>query len=202
MKEYSLAFIAGNLLFPETMEVIKLFLEQPNWLAIREKILAENTLQYKTPNTTTRIFSEIKNRVSALTTEELLYLMESDKETQIGILWIAICLQYRVVYEFVSETIPAKIILMENDLTHADYQRFYDEKAEISPELTKFAESTQYKAKTIIFKFLSQIGIIDKNKIIPMILPSRLGNFIMNKDIKLLSLFPLTNNEIARWINE
>lgn len=202
MQEYSLSFTAGNLLFSETLEVIKLYLTTFDWSATLQKVLEENILQYKSPKSTTRIFSELKKRISQLSPEELEYLLVADKETQVGILWIAICLQYRFINEFVSETIPVKITLLEDSLTYSDYTSFYELKAEESSFLFNIAESTQYKAKTVVFQILNQVGILDKNKIILMILPTALGNFIMKKDSKLLRLFPLTNNELGRWFND
>lgn len=202
MKEYSLSFTAGNLLFPETMEVINIYLATLDWAVTQERVFAENTLQYKSPKSSRRIFPEIKYRISQLSLEELNYFLNSDKETQIGILWIAICLQYRLIYEFVSETIPQKIILLEENLTYPDYENFFEMKATDSSWLTKTAESTRYKAKSIVFKMLTQVGIIENKKIIPMILPPKLGEFIIQKDVELLKLFPLTNSELGRWLND
>jgi len=202
VKEYSLSFTAGNLLFPETMEVINIHLATLDWAVTQERVFAENTLQYKSPKSSRRIFPEIKYRISQLSLEELNYFLNSDKETQIGILWIAICLQYRLIYEFVSETIPQKIILLEENLTYPDYENFFEMKATDSSWLTKTAESTRYKAKSIVFKMLTQVGIIENKKIIPMILPPKLGEFIIQKDVELLKLFPLTNSELGRWLND
>lgn len=202
MQEYSLSFTAGNLLFSETLEVTKLYLTTLDWSATLQKVLEENILQYKSPKSTTRIFSELKKRISQLSPEELEYLLVADKETQVGILWIAICLQYRFINEFVSETIPVKITLLEDSLTYSDYTSFYELKAEESSFLFNIAESTQYKAKTVVFQILNQVGILSKNKINLMILPTALGEFIIKKDIKLLKLFPLTNSEIGRWFND
>lgn len=184
------------------MEVINIYLATLDWAVTQERVFAENTLQYKSPKSSRRIFPEIKYRISQLSLEELNYFLNSDKETQIGILWIAICLQYRLIYEFVSETIPQKIILLEEKLTYPDYENFFEMKATDSSWLTKTAESTRYKAKSIVFKMLTQVGIIENKKIIPMILPPKLGEFIIQKDVELLKLFPLTNSELGRWLND
>ncbi|MBI9030474.1 DUF1819 family protein [bacterium] len=202
MKEYSLSFTAGSLLFPETMEVIELFLRESDWTIISKKVLTDNILQYKSPKSTSRIFNEIKHRISQFNEEELRYLLKSDRDTQTGMLWLAICMQYRLIYEFAFEVIPEKMTLWEDSITYYDYERFYETKAEDSPRLANIAESTQYKAKTIVFKILHQVGILNKNKIVPMILPPALGEFIKNKDNSLFRLFPLNNRELERWLND
>ncbi len=200
--KYSLSFTAGSLLFNETIDVVEIYLEKHNWNDTRKYVLSENILQYKTPSASKRIFSEIKQRIAQFTSEDLDYLLASDRETQLGMIWIAICLQYRIIYEFISETIPNKIIMLDNKLTYTDYNRFYENKAEESDLLAKIAPSTQKKAMSVLFKMLRQVGIIDKEELIPMILTPRLGEFIMQKDKQLLKLFPLTTSEVERWINE
>jgi hypothetical protein len=201
-KNYSLSFTAGSLLFKETKDVIEIYLTQLDWIKSYKIVLDENILQYRSQRAVKRVFSEIKQRIAQLTVDDLNYLLASDRETQVGIIWIAICMQYRIIYEFISETVPNKIIMLDNNLSYLDYDRFFELKAEENEALAKTAESTQKKAKSVIFKMLRQVGILNQEQLSPMILPNRLGDFIINKDKKLLRLFPLTSSEIERWINE
>jgi hypothetical protein len=184
------------------MAVIEIYMKQLDWAKTRMVVLTENTLQHNSLKSTKRVFREIELRVSHLTPDELQFLYESDKESQIGMLWIAICEQYRIIYEFVSEVIPSKIVLLDNKLRYSDFERFYESKSEDNDELTNFADSTLKRAKSNLFRMLKQVGILEKEKIIPMILTPRLGEFVRNRDIKLLKLFPLVNGEIKRWIND
>lgn len=202
MQEYSLSFTAGSLLFPETLDVLEVYLKDSDWTTTTKKVFSENILQYKSPKSISRIYNEIKHRISQFDVNELSYFHKSDKDTQIGMLWIAICLQYRLIYEFASEVIPEKMTLWEDNITYSDYEKFYDLKAENNPRLANAAESTKYKAKTIVFKILNQVGILNKNTIVPMILSPALGDFIKKKNNSLFRIFPLNNSELERWLND
>jgi len=53
-EKYSMSFTTGGLFYRESVALAMLFVELNDWDSVREKVLSENLLQYRTLNTSKR----------------------------------------------------------------------------------------------------------------------------------------------------
>lgn len=172
---YSVSFTTGTLFYRESLQLAELYHELGDWKAVREKVIAENVLQARTLNTLKRICSEIVSRLSTLNGSELEYLIESSHQEQVCLLWIAICRRYKFIADFAVEVLRERCITLKNDLTHEDFDSFFNRKSEWHPQLDAITPATRAKLRQILFKMLREADLVTTDNMIrPAILSSKL----------------------------
>lgn len=190
--KYSMSFTTAPLLFNETMRVAKLFSQNPNWSLVRENVLQNNLLQMRTNNSSRRVFNEISSRLKQLTPQQSEMLLVSSRREQNYLLWLAFCKRYRFVYDFAVEVVREKFLRLNMSLTYADYDTFFNNKAEWHPEVERVAEATRKKQRQFLFRIMSEAELLTKDRqIIPTILSSQLSAVIEEDNSAHLSIFPV-----------
>ncbi len=102
---YTLKFTAGAGLLAESVKTAELFCEHKDWNKVREAVISNNTFQSRTRSTLVRIYREVQGRLESLSDDELAFLtsgLEMDKQ---HLIWMAICLKYRLIREFATEVL-------------------------------------------------------------------------------------------------
>jgi len=189
---YSMSFSTGALFRQHSILLAGLFQELGDWSAVRIKVLKNNLLQCRAENTAKRVCREVISRLKCLTPEQLLILTDGFYNDQGYILWVAICKRYRFIHDFAVEVVHEKFLNMDLQLTQADYDVFFNKKAEWHDEIVRIKESTQNKLRQLIFKMLQESDLLSKRQmIIPTILNPAVTKCIQEDPDLTLAIFPV-----------
>ena len=199
MKDYSLSFTAASLMFYETEQVARLYLEHDDWKVVSEMVVDDNVLQKGTVSTRKREFAEIKKRLVNLNKDELLFLTEATTD-ELKLYCLVLCAKtYRLIFEFISEVVRDKYLMFDYVIYDSDYAKFIESKTASSEKLQSITEKTEYKIKQVIFRILEQSSLIDSSKarnIQKPYISDELQNIVSQYDVKFLACFLYANGEI------
>ena len=133
---YNLTFTAGALLMNETCAVAEVFLETGrNWEITKERAFRENIMEKDKLSTNKRFFSLVKQRIESLNECEQELLVEGNNSIKRLILLLAICKAHALVFDFISVNVRECFFNMDEKVTHANFNEFFNEKKYIHPEL-------------------------------------------------------------------
>ena len=202
-KNYKLSFTSNSLHLEETVKIAEAYNKSRDWNIVQEIVINENILQKEKSSTAIREFREIKDRLSCLTDAQLELLMGEDIEMQKHIIFLAICKTYGFIREFVVEVIRHKFTLFQTSIYDSDYDNFYESKAVVYDKLNTIADTTKAKIRQVLFKIISQVGIINsaKDKFIsqPFLTPN-LIEVVVKDNPELLKVFLLTDTDIKNSV--
>ena len=194
MKKYLLSFTAATVLAIDMRILAKDYLECQNWNDVLLHVRKDNILQRRTVSTSSRIASELITRLQKLNTEELEYLANSDIEICKMLSWVAICRTYDFIRDFAIEVVREHYLFGTMNVTYTDYASFINMKSEFHPELNSVTEATLQKLRQVLFKMMSEAGIIEeKTHIIPTIMPPELLNLLPREDYLSFPMFVREN---------
>ena len=198
MQDYSLSFTAASLMFFETEQIAKLYLEYKDWLKVATIVIDENYLKKGTISTRKREFAEIKKRLQNLEFEELEFMTTCTTD-ELKLFCLFLCAKtYRLIFEFIVEIVREKYLNFDYTIYDSDYINFFDSKKLSSAKLQSITENTTYKIKQVIFRILEQSSLIDsaKNKNIQKPYVSKELEDIMCNNSQYLACYLYSDNEI------
>ena len=163
---YSMSFTTGSLFHRESVELVALYLDLGDWNSVRDKVIAENLLQTRTLNTRKRVCSEIISRLRTLSPVEREFLVAGSHQEQAYLLWLAVCRRYRFIADFAVEVLRERYITLKCDLTHEDYDSFFNRKSEWHMELDEITPATRGKLRQVLFKILREADLLTTNNMI------------------------------------
>ncbi len=194
---YRMSVSTGGLFVPQLVSLAELYLDRRDWDQVRTQVIEENLLQTRTVSSAKRISWEIYTRLSELSEQELVLLVEGDPAEQACLSWLAVCRRYQSIAEFAVEVILERILTYYYDLFHEDFDTFFNLKMEWHQELEKIKESTRDKLRQVLFKMLCEAQIIDGNKkIIPAMLSPRLRQLFDQHHRQDFQFFPVVENAL------
>jgi len=195
---YSLSFTSGALLYSESITVAELYADLREWDHVRQVVIDENRLQMRTLNSSKRIYQEVASRLKTLRNEELDALLDFTLQERRYLLWLAICRRYRFIHEFAVEVLREKFLRLDPLISPAEYDRFFDAKAEWHPEMDEIRESTRGKQRQIVFKMLREADLITKeNAILPAILSPQMIALIGRNAPQDLAIYPIGDLQVS-----
>lgn len=172
------------------------------WDEIRDKVLTDNILQTRTTSSAKRRVREICSRLQLLTQKQLELLLTGSRHEQQYILWIAVCKHYQFIHEFATEVVREKYLRMDLSVQLADYEIFFEGKAEWHEELDKLKDTTKSKLKQVLFKIMREAEIISStNAIIPGLLTEQLAQVLAEDSPSWLTTLPVSDMDIHSWLN-
>ena len=161
-----MSFTTGSLFHRESVKLAALYLDLGDWNSVRDKVIAENLLQTRTLNTLKRVCREVVSRLRALTQGELEFLVEASHQEQAYLLWLAVCRRYRFIADFAVEVLRERYITLKSDLTHEDFDSFFNRKSEWHLELDEITPATRGKLRQVLFKILRETDLLTANNMI------------------------------------
>ena len=164
--KYCMSFTTGGLFHHESLNLAVLYLDIEDWNTVRQKVMAENLLQARTLNTSRRVCREIISRLKTLDAGELDLLVASNPREQGYLLWLAVCRRYRFIADFAVEVMRERFITLKTDLTHADFDAFFNRKSEWYAELDQLRSTTRNKLRQVLFKMLREADLLTANNMI------------------------------------
>ncbi|WP_228024832.1 DUF1819 family protein [cf. Phormidesmis sp. LEGE 11477] len=196
-----MSFTTGSLFHQESITVAELFLKLQDWRAVREAVLADNLLQFKTVNTQKRVYREITSRLKTLCVSEALpmenralkLLVQGTVQEQKQILWLAVCRRYRFIAEFARDVLRERYLNFQRVIAHEDFDIFFNHKADWHDELDRIANATRVKARQILFKMLKEADFLAFDNVInPTLLSARLIEVIASQRKDDILFFPVS----------
>ena len=189
--KYCMSFTTGGLFHHESVNLAVLNLDIEDWNAVRQKVMAENLLQARTLNTSRRVCREIISRLKTLDAGELDLLVASNPREQSYLLWLAVCRRYRFIADFAVEVMRERYITFKTDLTHADFDTFFNGKSEWHAELDQLRSTTRNKLRQVLFKMLREADLLTANNTIKAaMLSPRLVEMISHGNRQDVFFFP------------
>ena len=190
-KKYKLTFTVGAGLIAESTKTAELYSDYLDWQRVREHVLQENTFQARTQNTLIKLYREVHRRLSFLSDEELALLAKGSEADKRHLVWVAICLNYRLIRDFANEVTRVRYDSAQYQLAYSDYDLFFDDKSEVHENLNHASVSTKKKARQVIFKMMAECGLIDdEREIRPQILSDAFCQATKNAGHDDFGIFP------------
>jgi len=197
--KYNMSFTAGSLLQQESIRIAELYLETDNWKKTQKQVIENNILQSRTVATLKRVCAELCSRLQYLNIDELQILIKGNSQEQAYILWLAICRKHKFIYEFAVEVLREKFLALQYNLTHSDFDTFFNAKAAWSEELDNITDSTREKVRQVLFRILHQVGLLNTNNMInPIALSSRVVDAVGNEFLEDLTVFPVSQKDLKQ----
>lgn len=194
-----MSFTAGSLFHRESVELASLYLALGCWNSVRDRVIEENLLQTRTLSTRKRVCREIISRLRTLSPSELELLVEGSHQEQAYILWLAVCRRYRFIADFAIEVLRERYITLKSDLTHENFDFFFNRKSEWHLELDKITPTTRGKLRQVLFKMLREADLLTTNNTIhAAMLSPRLLNLIHQGNGRDIFYLPIVESDVKR----
>jgi hypothetical protein len=128
---------------------------------------------------------------------ELEFLVEGSRQEQAHLLWLVVCRRYRFIADFAVEMLRERYITLKSDLTHEDFDSFFNRKSERHLELDGISPATRGKLRQVLFKMLREADLLTTNNMIHAALPSpRLLDLILQGGRRDVLYFPIFESEV------
>ena len=199
-ERYSTSFKTGNGLFSrESVNLALLYIELDDWIIVREKVVRENLLQFRTQNTLKRFCSEVISRLKTLSFDELRLLVETSPREQRYLLWIALCRRYSFIADFAVEVLRERYISLKLNLSYEDFDSFFNRKSEWHPELDQIRPATRTRVRQVLFRILREADLLTAdNQINAAMLSPRLLEAIPRVNRRDLLFFPAFESDLRQ----
>jgi hypothetical protein len=162
MKPYKFSFVAGGLLYPETLAITRRYFEQEqkDWDAIRKEIIKGELLHTTRITSRLRYYLEIKRRLSVAHPFEIEWIAQEQEEYKL-VCFAICCRYYEFLADFVREVVLEKMRIPNSILTDSDFYSFLQKKTESNIQLGKLKNTTRIKIQTVIYRMLKEADILD-----------------------------------------
>ena len=197
--KYTFSFTGASALITETLVVAEEYERFRNWELVQKSLIENNLLNKVKEATFKREFSEIKKRLSLLTTEQLKIMIYGNLDDVKAIVLLSLSKAYPFFNDFILEVLRYKYFMFDNILNETDYIKFINMKSLSHSELNSLSELTAKKVKQRVFTLLEQVGLITNAKngtIIKPILNKKVLDVIISENPKLLASFLYSDEEI------
>ena len=194
---YHMSFSTGGLFHQESVQLATLYRDLDDWQAVHDRVIAGNILQTRTVSTLKRVYREIASRLKTLTFTELAFLLEGSHQEQAYLLWLAVCRRYSFIADFAVEVLRERYITLKNDVTHDDFDAFFNHKSEWHPELDTISQATRRKLRQVLFRILREADLVTANNMInAAMLSPRLLDTILQGNRRDLLYFPAAESDL------
>lgn len=163
---YSMSFTTGGLFHRESVNLTALYLDLGDWVCVRNKVIEKNLLQARTLNTLKRVCRELVSRLKLLGLGELEFFNQGNHQEQAYLLWIAVCRRYRFIADFAVEVLRERFLSLKTDITHEDFDVFFNRKSEWHLELEQISPATRRKLRQVLFRMLREADLLTAGNMI------------------------------------
>lgn len=202
---YNISFTAGALMVNETSAVAEVLLDQGgDWDKARDIALQRNIMEKDKMATNKRVFALVRQRLETLTEYQLTLLVDGVASVKRLITYLAVCKAHAFIADFVMINVRDSFFNMNEKVSHANFNEFFNEKKYIHPELEAITEQTVAKVRQVVFRILEQselIESVDSGLLQRLYLPEKVERAIVKDDPKWLATFLYSNNEISNAIS-
>lgn len=196
---YNMSFTTGGLFYSESLRVLEIHQKERDWRKTRDCVLVDNIVQARTRSSAVRKVREVCFRLKNLTDQQLKLLFAGTTQEQLYLLWVAVCKKHSFITEFAIKVMREKFLRMDLLLEPADYEVFFQDKAEWHEELERLTDSTKAKLRQVLFKIMREAEILSKdNMIIPGLITKELALVLAEDNTVWLTVLPVSDADIQR----
>jgi hypothetical protein len=200
---YNMSFSLGGLFFIESLRVAEIYMEKKDWNLARDKVLTNNILQARTKSSLKRVTREVISRLRLLTGNQIKLLVTGSRQEQNFLFWLGVCKRHEFIKDFAVEVIREKYLRFNYELTHQDYDIFYNHKSEWHPELEKLSEKTQKKLRQVLFKIIREAELLtSEGMIVPVFFTEYLAKVIIKDNVSWFNIYPISDLDIGKWVKQ
>lgn len=181
--KYSAKLTGESFLLYEFKVVAKLKKEGFSDKEIRKRVLEENLFQYKFKSSISRRLSPLIKRVNSIDDNLLNMLLEDPLGYGVIINLYTIMKNDRLFFEFMDEVVREKIEYNYGFIEKKDINIFFKAKVEQSDLVSGWSDQTIAKLKQVIFKILSEVGMIEDiktGKINRLLIPIEVKDYLFS----------------------
>ena len=201
---YRLSFTFGGLLLPESQVVADAYLRLRSWADVRSEILDRNLLQKTRRESSRRYVREIRDRLKGAYEWELSIVAgrRGTKHEAKLVVFAITARYYHLVWEFIVEVIRYKTAGSDFKMLGFEFESFWEQKAENSPEMRNITDATRRKLIQVAYRMLQEAGILPGSRdgmIVAPTVPYGLSmRYAEEGDAETLMAFLLPDHEIQR----
>lgn len=199
---YKLSFTSGSLMTRGMTLLAGLYAEERDWVRVRSRAELENALQTQRRSSSKRVIRELVLRLSTLEDDEVAMLNNGQLPERTFLSFVAICRYYEFVREFVLGVVRPNWLALKPMVDDVDYSRFYDDEELKHEELAAVSDSTRGKLREVLFRILSEAGLLDNPRnrnITPPVVPRQVASLIGRNHPEDLPLLLMPEHEIQRY---
>lgn len=203
---YNLTFTAGSAMLNEMHAVAEAFRNcgEADWEATKEITFRDNLMEKNRLSTNQRVFSLMKQRISALNKEELDLLIDGNMAARRQIVLLAICKAHPFIFDFICENVREAFYSLHGKVSHANFNEFFNEKKYIHPELEQITDLTIAKIRQVTFRIMEQTELIESAEtgiLRRPYLTEQMERIITQDHPQWLTVFLYSNSEINHLIS-
>ena len=169
---YSLSMSGSSVRRPETVETARLYLDLGDWNAVRRKVVEENLYQLNAESSRKRVAGELIKRLRTLTEDEVRFLVDAFGDDQSAMLWVSVCRTYQFVSDLSANVLRDSYGSGIPTYTEGAYEAFFEQEAEVHPELARLTEAGRKKMRNQVFRMLVECDLVTEDGTITPLHPS------------------------------
>ena len=136
------------------------YLAVGDWELAKQRILSSNALQCRSASSAVRLEREFRQRLGALTQDQLILAAGATAEDRSAMAWLAVCKSTRFAFEFASDILREKLTSHDAVLRHSDYEGYVESKRLSHPELARLTTSSKNKVRQVLLRMLAEAGLL------------------------------------------
>lgn len=164
--KYCMSFTTGGLFQREALLMAEHYLNLGDWQAVQDAAISQNLLQARTLNSSKRVCREIIARLKTLGPGELDLFVDANPQEQRYLLWLSVCRRYQFIGDFAVEVLRERFITLKTDLSHEDFDSFFNRKSDWHDELDQLRPATRNKLRQVLFRILREADLVTETGII------------------------------------
>lgn len=189
-ERYNFSFTTGTLMPVEMLLLAKEYLRIKDWDALQRECSKGALLTFRTLASCRDIGRRLISRLKEFSLEELEYFVTADSEEEKILCWVAVCRRYTFIRDFMAEVVRERYLSGMQEVTYSDYASFFSDKAQYHPEMESLSILTQGKIRQMVFKMMTEAGIIEnKTRIVPTVMPPKLLELLPHEDYLCFPMF-------------
>lgn len=199
---YSTAFSAGSLLYKEAYALLSQVVEPLSFISGKE---APNlaVIPVNAETSKRRLGREVVKRFQSIENAEFVSLFLTEKkEEQLLILFYAACKTYKLIADFLLETVLRKWQHLDYEINTDDFKNFLYKKMDKSPKLENMSPKAINKISFVVIRMLNELGMLKNGRLQKQSFnPALLRRIARNGDAWFLQAILLSEAEINQIIS-
>ena len=183
----------------DSLRAIKQFLVCSDWEKLTTIALEENLMQKNSVATAGRTFREIKRRLKKMSYQEMVYFLDAPLEEQNLLIWLTICRNYQIAYDFLESVIKERYEESRDEVTLRDFDSFMQEQSLWHEEINLLSEQSYLVVRKTVMRWFRELGVLSKDyKLEEPVISSSFFRFLQREcpdDIKFL---PISRKTLRR----
>ena len=163
--KYSTAFSAGSLLLKEAEAIINNINDAQAFM-VGDEDVDYHHIPVNSEASKKRYRNEITKRLRSTKDEYFIDLFrEGSRSDRLLILFYATCKHYQLITDFMLESVLKKWYNLDYEVTTDDFKNFLYRQMDKHEELEDLAPYTIYKLSSVVYRILTELGILKNGKL-------------------------------------